>query len=95
MRVRYTPRARRDIHAILHYLDERSPQGAVNVKQTIRKTIDLIGSHPHSGRLAGIEGTRVLPAGRYPYLVYWTIEAGEVWIVHVRHMSRRPWAGGD
>jgi len=95
MRVRYTPRARRDVRAILHYLEERNPQGALNVKQTIRKTIDLIGNHPRSGRFAGIEGTRVLPAGRYPYLVYWTIEAGEVWIVHVRHMSRRPWAGGE
>jgi len=58
MRVRYTPRARRDVRAILHYLEERNPQGALNVKQTIRKTIDLIGNHPRSGRFAGIERTR-------------------------------------
>src|SRR5688500_12177607 len=35
---------------------------------------------PHAGRLAGEQGTRVLPAGRYPYLIYWSIEAGEAWI---------------
>jgi plasmid stabilization system protein ParE len=27
MRVRYTPRAQRDLEAILRYLDEHSPQG--------------------------------------------------------------------
>jgi hypothetical protein len=30
-------------------------------------------------------------AGRYPYLIYWSIEAGEVWIVHIRHAKREPW----
>jgi hypothetical protein len=43
--------------------------------------------------LSGEEGSRVLPAGRYPYLIYWTIEAGEVWLVHIRNARRRPRAG--
>jgi hypothetical protein len=34
-----------------------------------------------------------LPVGRYPYLVYWTVEADEAWIVHVRDGRRRPWRG--
>jgi toxin ParE1/3/4 len=95
MRVRYTPRARSDVQLILRYIDERSPRGARSVKRAIRKTIELIGEFPEGGRRAGIEETRVLPAGRYPYLVYWSVEAGEAWLVHIRHARRRPWTGKE
>jgi plasmid stabilization system protein ParE len=93
MRVRYAPRAQRDLQAILRYIDERSARGAVNVERSIQRAIELIGDHPRSGRFAGVEDTRVLPAGRYPYLIYWVIEAGEAWIVHIRDARRRPWKG--
>ncbi len=91
MRVRFTPRARNV--AILNYLEERNPQGARNVRRTLRKTIDLIEQFPEAGRRAGVQDTRVLPAGRYPYLIYWSIEASEAWIVHIRHAAWRPWRG--
>lgn len=93
MKVRYTPRARSDLEEILGYIDQRSPRGASNVKRTIFKTIELIQEFPRGGREAGEQQTRVLPAGRYPYLVYWSIEAGEIWIVHIRDARRRPWQG--
>ena len=95
MRVRYTPRARSDLAAILTYLDRRSPQGAHNVKRSIRKTIELIGQFPLAGRRTGVQDTRVLPAGQYPYLIYWSVEAGEALLVHIRHAARRPWEGGN
>jgi plasmid stabilization system protein ParE len=92
MKVRYTPRARDDLSAILTYIKERNPQGARNVTRVMHKTIELIGQFPRSGRHAGEQGTRVLPVGRYPYLIYWTIERDEAWIVHIRHTARRPWS---
>lgn len=92
MRLRYAPRARSDLAELLAYIDERSPQGARNVKGALKKAIALIGRHPLIGRPSKIDETRVFPVGRYPYLIYWSIEAGEVWIVHIRHASRRPWA---
>jgi plasmid stabilization system protein ParE len=79
MRVRFTPRARHDLRTILQYIDERNPQGAINVKRSIQRPIELIGDHPRSDRAAGIDAVHVLPAGRYPYLIYWIIEAGEAW----------------
>ena len=81
MKVRYTPRASDDLSAILAYLDERSPRGARNVKQAIYKAIAVIGRHLQIGRLSKVEETRVIPIGRYPYLIYWSIEVGEAWIV--------------
>jgi toxin ParE1/3/4 len=93
MRVRYTRRAQRDLNAILAYIDAQSPSGARNVKLALQKAIELIGDHPEIGRLSGIQETRVVPVGRYPYLVYWQILDGEVWLVHIRHAARRPWRG--
>ena len=80
MRVRYTPRARNDLIQILDYLMQRSPGGARNVRRAIERTLQLIGEHPQAGRIAGEQGTRVLPAGRYPYWTYWIVEADEAWI---------------
>jgi plasmid stabilization system protein ParE len=77
---------------ILSYLDEHSPQGARNIKRAMNKAVALIGRYPKIGRFSGVEETRVFPVGRYPYLIYWSIEAGEVWIFHIRHARRRPWA---
>jgi plasmid stabilization system protein ParE len=93
MRVRYTPRARDDLQAILEYLGDQDPQGARNVRRALDATIQLIEHFPNSGRLAGEQGLRVLPVGRYPYLVYWSVETDEAWIVHIRDGRRRPWRG--
>ena len=93
MRVRFAPRAYNDLAAILDYIDARSPQGARNVKRTIQKAIEVIGQAPEAGRPSGVADTRVLPAGRYPYLIYWRIEGEEAWLLHIRHAARRPWRG--
>jgi toxin ParE1/3/4 len=74
MKVRYTARARDDLSSILDYLDEHSRQGARNVKRGMDKAFALIGRHPQIGRLSKVQETRVLPVGRYPYLIYWSIE---------------------
>jgi plasmid stabilization system protein ParE len=95
MKVRFTPRARSDLAAILTYLDERSPKGARNVQGAIQRTIELIEQVPQGGRSTGVQATRVLQTGRFPYLIYWSIESGEAWLVHIRHAARRPWAGNN
>jgi len=91
--VRYTRRAQDDLTSILKYLDERSPRGAQNVKNAIKRTIDAIGRNPSIGHPTGRGATRGAPVGRYPYLVYWTVEADEVWVIHIRDGARKPWRG--
>lgn len=88
MRLTYTPRARGDIGEIHDWLSERSTTAARDVAAGVRDTAELIAEYPKIGRGTNIEGVRVLPVVRYPYLVYYTIEADEVVIVHVRHGSR-------
>jgi toxin ParE1/3/4 len=74
MKVRYTQRASRELIAILLYLSKNSPQGLRNVQRAIEKAERLIGLFPQCGRRTRIKGTRMLPAGRYPYLIYWIVE---------------------
>ena len=76
---------------MLAYVEQYSPQGARNISRAPHKTVELIGQFPQSGRLAGEEQTRVLPVGRNPYLIYWSVEQDEARIVHIRHTARRPW----
>ncbi len=35
-------------------------------------------------------GVRVMPLGRYPYLIFYTVLENELFVLHVRHASRRP-----
>jgi plasmid stabilization system protein ParE len=93
VRVRYTERARSDLAKILDDIDQRSPQGAHNVKLALRSTVRLVGLHPEIGRRSGVGDTRVIAAGRYPYLIYWTTAGGTAWLVHIRHAARAPWTG--
>jgi plasmid stabilization system protein ParE len=96
MRIRYSPRAARDLDAIYEYLAERSPRGAFNVMAAIFASIEFIRRNPEAAptiaRLAGMRGTIV---GRYRFKVFYRILSSEsiVEIVHVRHTSRRPWSG--
>jgi hypothetical protein len=52
------------------------------------RTIQTIENFPSGGQLSGWKGLRERPVSPYPYLVYWAVEADEVWIVHVRHAAR-------
>jgi plasmid stabilization system protein ParE len=93
MKVRYTRRASHDLEAILHYLSKHSPQGLRNVRRAMANTERFIGQFPQGGRLSKETGTHVLPAGRYPYLIYWIIDGEEAKIVHIRDGRRKPWRG--
>ena len=91
--LRFAPRATRDLDSILAYLMERSPAGARNVARSIKNAADLIAQYPRGGRFSGEQETRVVRAGRFPYLIYWEEHGDDVWIVHIRHTARRPWHG--
>jgi plasmid stabilization system protein ParE len=91
--VRYSETALADLDAILAYLNERSPSGGRRVMQSIQRAIELIGEYPDRGRLAGEGNVRVVPVGRYPYLIYWDVDESGPYIAHIRHAARRAWQG--
>lgn len=91
MTVRYSSRAIGDLAEIADYLIARSPRGAQSVETAIHRTIEVIASFPGAGRgLRQRPTVRVMPVGRYPYLVFYTARNDEIVILHVRHGAPRP-----
>jgi toxin ParE1/3/4 len=87
----YSPRAIADLHDIASYLTSRSPAGARAVERRIRKTVALLAEFPGAGRaLEQRPAVRLVPLGRYPYLIFYTVSGDELIILHVRHGARKP-----
>jgi toxin ParE1/3/4 len=95
MKVRYTLRSQADLDAIYTYLDHRTPVVARSVKQLIERRIASLADFPFSAPATDQPNVRELTLVRYPYKVYYEVDGGEVWIIHIRHTSRHPWSIND
>ena len=88
MKVRYSPRTISDLAGIADYLIKHGPRGARSVDRSIQKAIDLIAAFPGSGRILEQRPTiRIMPVGRHPYLVFYTLREKEI---DIRHSARAP-----
>jgi toxin ParE1/3/4 len=88
MRLRYTPRAHADIANIHEYIAQHNRAAAVAVVRQIHLTARLLSRHSGLGRETDIQGVRVFPTARYPYLVYHRVHGDELVIIHVRDGRR-------
>jgi toxin ParE1/3/4 len=95
MKVRYTLRARRDLDAIFDYIEARAPKVAYEVIDLLERRIAGLAEFPRMAPMTDEPDVRQLPIVRYPYRVYYEIVEDEVWILHIRHVRRRPWRRGD
>jgi plasmid stabilization system protein ParE len=91
MIVRYRARALANIDDIYAYLHERNPRGAQSVLRAILEGVDLIGARPLASPSTQRAGIRVKLITRYSYKIFYRIVDDTVVIIHIRHMSRRPW----
>ncbi len=95
MRARYTPRAARDLDAILSYMLNQNRLAAVALAGTIDNAIARISDFPESApRVVFAEGIRVLTLSRLPYRLFYRIRPDRIEILHIRHTSREAWEGG-
>ena len=62
-----------------------------NVLRAILGGIDLIGARPLACPSTQKFGIRVKLITRYSYKIFYRIIDDAVVIIHIRHMSRRPW----
>jgi plasmid stabilization system protein ParE len=89
--VGYSTRAIGDLSGIADYLVSRSPQGAKSVETAIHRTIKLVAAFPRAGRVVEKRRhVRVMPVGRYPYLIFYIVKGDDILVLHVRHASRKP-----
>ena len=95
MRVRFTRPARADLDAIYAYVSRTDPKIAALIVRRVIERAEALSRHPYTGRPADHPGIRVAALPRYRYLIFYRITDEEVHVLHVRHMSRRPWAGEE
>ena len=90
MKIRYTPRATRDLSEIAEYLRARNPAAALAVRDAIVRSLQDLAQFPAISRRQTVEGVRKLVTRRYSYLVYYTVDeaAEEVVILTIQHPSR-------
>ena len=95
MRAEYSRRAITDLRDIAaYYASSDNPAVGEAVAARIEEVVARLERAPHSGRrLADRQDVRVAPLLRYPYNMFYSVIGETVRIVHIRHTSRRPWAG--
>jgi toxin ParE1/3/4 len=95
MQVRFTETALIEINKILSYIAERNPLAAKKVRARVDMTLAALADFPQMAQAADEPGVRRMPITSYPYVIFYTIEADKVVILHVRHAARRaPWDKG-
>jgi plasmid stabilization system protein ParE len=93
MKIEYAPRAAADLINI--GTQSRRAFGevvAAMLEKHIRATVARIATMPESAqRLPQRPRVRVVPLGRYPFKIFYTVVGDAITILHIRHASRRPW----
>jgi plasmid stabilization system protein ParE len=74
MKLRYSPRATRDLDAIYEYLSERSRRGAFSVMAAIYASIEFARRNPEaSPAVARVPGVRATVVRRYRFRVFYRV----------------------
>jgi plasmid stabilization system protein ParE len=91
MRLRFTPRAIRNVADIADYLAERNPAASRRVQSDIYDCLQSLLVFPHVGRRQTAASVRKIVTRRYGYLVYYAVDeaAGEIVVLNVKHPASR------
>jgi toxin ParE1/3/4 len=89
MKVRFTRPAQRHLAEIYAYISRDSPTVASRFVTRLMERAKQIGDNPFAGRETDEPDVRVIVAARLRYFIFYTIEADEIHITHIRHTSRR------
>jgi toxin ParE1/3/4 len=90
VKLRFTPRATRDLADIAEHLRTRNPSAALAVRAAILRSLQNLTLFPTIGRPQDVTGVRKLVTPKYRYLVYYMIDdrAEEIVILTIRHPAR-------
>jgi plasmid stabilization system protein ParE len=90
MKVVYTDEAIHDLDAIADWLTLHYPAVAPAVERRIQSVVSHIARWPESARrTASRPDVRMMPLGRYPYLIFYRVTADTVEILHIHHAARQ------
>jgi plasmid stabilization system protein ParE len=92
MRVRFTLTALTELEEIFAHIAQHDRKAARRIVERVELIAARLGEFPLIGHPADEPDVRIVPLGRFPYLVFYALAEGSVVILHVRHAARlRPW----
>jgi toxin ParE1/3/4 len=86
--LRFSTRARSHLLAIEQYINERNPDAAVRVGESIRQAAEVLRYFPYAGRTGSSAATREWVVRGLPYVLVYEINIGdedEVMILGIFH----------
>ena len=89
MRVRWLRRALRNLDQEADYIARDDPDAAARTVQRIASAVEQLTSHPASGRIGRVPGTRELVVSGTPYIVPYRVRGDAVEILRVFHAARK------
>ena len=73
-------------------MKERNPAAAEAILHRIEEVVGRLADFPLIGHATDEPPVRIMPLGRYPYLVFYAVEEDAVAILHIRHAAPlKPW----
>lgn len=85
MEIIWRPRAIEDLEHARAYIARENPRAARRVLSLILAAIARLPQTPDIGRPGRVPGTRELVIPRTPYLVAYTVHAGQLQILDILH----------
>jgi plasmid stabilization system protein ParE len=91
VKLRFTPRAAKDLTEIAAFIRRESPHSAGPVRAAILRSLERLVAFPSMGRRQKTPGVRKFVAHRYGYVIYYAIDtvADELVVLSVRHSAQR------
>ena len=90
MKLRWRPRALRDLQDIRGYIAAQSSAASADrVRRHLRARANRLSTNPYIGVASSNPEIRMLPPTRYPYRIYYTIQGDNVVVLHIRHTARQ------
>lgn len=89
MQVVWAKAAKRDFDAIWEYIESRNPGAAARVGDEILNAVERLVHHPRIGRPGRAQGTREMVIAGRPYIVVYSVQDMEVFVLRVIHGARR------
>ncbi len=89
MKVEWLPIAERNRQNQIAYVAERNPSAALDIGDAIESSVLRLSSHPHSGRLGRIAGTRELVLPGTPYVIAYRVEGDSIVILRLLHGAQQ------
>ena len=90
MKLRFAPRATRDLADIAEYIRQHNPAAAQRIRGAILATLENLTRFPEMGHRQATPGVWKIVVRRYAYLVYYSLDPSSqtVVIIAIQHAAR-------